>query len=155
MLFRCPAGSTISQGGLGLRWRSWGGGGPPQRLRKGRQQRRRPEEHTWSQERVEGLGRRGWPGHQRVQVHQGCVGTQEGLWGFPGAVGLARGHGLGLRLKGVGACSSIFLRWQRGHGLSYKTRTYTDTVNVEGRSQGSCIQGCQPTPEHPQFPMGL
>lgn len=84
---------------------------------------------TWCQERVEGLGRRGWPGHQGVQVHQGRVGAQEGLWGFPGAAGLARGHSQGLRLKGVRACSSTFLGWQRGHRLSYKTTTDTGVVS--------------------------
>lgn len=84
---------------------------------------------TWCQERVEGLGRRGWPGHQGVQVHQGRVGAQEGLGGFPGAAGLARGHGQGLRLKGVGACSSTFLGRQRGHRLGYKTTTDTSVVS--------------------------
>lgn len=73
---------------------------------------------TWCQEWVEWSNRLWWLGHQRIQVHQGSVGAQEGLWGFPGRALFARGPTRVLGLKEIRTRGTAVLRRQSGTWFS-------------------------------------
>lgn len=98
---------------------------------------------TWCQEWVQRSNRLWWLRHQRIQVHQGSIGAQEGLWGFPGRALFAWCPTRVLGFKEIRTRGTAVLRWQSGTWFSCNTKGHTKLlVNAQSQAQRSlkCVR---------------
>lgn len=90
---------------------------------------------TWCQEWVQWSYRLWWLRHQRIQVHQGSVGAQEGLRGFAGCALFAWCPTRVLGLKEIRTRGTAVLRRQSGTWFSCNNTKGQTKLLVNPQSQ--------------------